>query len=78
MEYREMIRDCLRNIKGKNFNIEEGLVFNGWLDSIERIELINVLEKSFHFTLPVNEIDIDQLDSIDNICTLVRNHLEEL
>ena len=78
MEYKEMIRNCLRNIKGGNFNIEEGLVFNGWLDSIERIELINSLEENFHFKLPVNEINIDQLDSIENICTLVRNHMEEL
>jgi acyl carrier protein len=67
----EIIKKCLKKIKGDQFDIEKGLITDGWIDSFGLLKLVKILEEDADIKIPVDEIRIENFDDIDSIQKLV-------
>ena len=71
MSNRELIKKCLKKIKSENFDIETGLISEGWIDSFGLLKLIKILEEDVRIKIPLDEINVKNFDSIDAIQQLI-------
>lgn len=55
----------------KDLEFETPLLTTGILDSIATIKLVSFLEKEFDVTIEAHEADAENLNTIDDIATLV-------
>ena len=77
MEKRETIIKCIKKVKGNYFTQENHLVSDGWLDSIELIELVMELEEAFSLKIPIVNIAPENLDNIEEIEALIEGGLSD-
>ena len=71
METQEEIKRILKRIKGDWFEEEEFLISGGFISSFELIKLINEIEKEFEVKIPLERIEPEQFNSINNIIELI-------
>jgi len=53
-----------------------GLVRGGVLDSMSILQLVGFLEETFGVVLEAHELDVENLDTVEDIARLVRSKLE--
>lgn len=62
------------NISQKNYNDSLSEKYN--FDSLEFIMIISEIENHFKISLNDDDLQIDKLDSINSIITLINNYIE--
>lgn len=62
------------NISQKNYNDSLSEKYN--FDSLEFIMIISEIENHFKISLKDDDLQIDKLDSINSIITLINNYIE--
>ncbi len=74
---RERIIKCIKDIKGENFNIMDRYLEDGWFDSFEIINLIQILEEEFSINLDYNNVTAFDFNSVKDIEILIRGYLRK-
>jgi len=76
------MRDQIRNYISKNllgkgvpFTDEEPLFSQGKIDSLGHLKLISFLEKEFHISISMEELNWKNFDSVESIQNLVKGKL---
>lgn len=71
---KEAVRDLLKNslrLDTSKLGDADPLFSSGLIDSFALLELITVLESTFSIRIDAEKATIENLDSIDGICTLI-------
>lgn len=71
MNKEEIVRKCIREIKGESFQQEDNLISDGWLSSFELIELIARLEKAIGCKICLQNLSPDSFDSVAAISEII-------
>lgn len=73
----EKLMQILKGIKPKaDFENNQSLVDEGILDSLEIIEIITEVEKTFAIEIDPSEIDPDNFQSAESIWNMIQSHLD--
>lgn len=72
---REVIRKILKSIKGDYFDIEDNLLSDGYISSLELIQLIANIEREMSIRIPIGELVPEELDSIDGLSDMIERYL---
>lgn len=75
MKSENVVRECIKKIKGDFFRQEDHLISDGWLSSFDLIELIASLEESFDISISLDELTPDQFESVNRICEIVKKYI---
>ena len=67
----ERVRKILNKVVNNYRNQENDIVNEGMADSFEYVEIISELEKEFDIMIPIEEVRIEDLDSVTGICGLI-------
>lgn len=78
-EIKAKVTELIRtNIDGADsFSIEEDtmLITGGLIDSFDIISLISVMESEFGITLPFDELELENFDTVSSIAELICSRL---
>lgn len=66
------IIEVLQSVKGKDFWETRDLISSGFLDSFELLTFIKELEDYFNICIPLENITLEEFNSIDSIYELVQ------
>ena len=61
----------LKIVKGDYFDIEDNLITDGHINSLDFLELMVEIEKKYGIKLPIKDIDLNAFNSVDGICELL-------
>jgi acyl carrier protein len=67
----QKIKVLIEEIIGKELIDETHILDNGWLDSLQTINLVYRLEEEFNISIPVDEFSHENFNSIKSIERLV-------
>ncbi len=66
------IKKVIKKIKGEGFDYEKDFITGGYISSFDLIFLISELEKEFFITIPLDEIEPQNFNSVDEICEMLK------
>ncbi len=70
--FEENVIKSIKSIKGEWFEEKSELITAGYIDSYELIKLVNELEKVFDIKIPLERVDTDRFNNVDDICILMK------
>ncbi len=68
------IQKCLKELKGDYFEVTQGLITGGWMSSFALLKLIKMLEEEAEIKIPIEEITVENFDSVTAIQLLIDKH----
>ncbi len=74
-EIKEFIVQSIIKSEAVKIEFNTALISGGFIDSISTLQLVDYLEKKFKIEFQPNEVDRDNLDSIDLIADFVISKL---
>ena len=75
---KEKVLAILQEVKDDvDFAVSTSLLKDGLLTSLDIISLVSELNDAFDFTVPVAEVVPKNFDSVDAICAMVQQILDE-
>jgi acyl carrier protein len=72
-QVRAYVNDKLLSGDEEPVHVEDSssMIKSGLINSLAIVELIAYLERAFHVDVADHDINLDDFDSIDNICSLI-------
>ena len=70
------IMKCLKKVKGSTFDETENLIFDGWIDSFDILNLVKALEEEFEIKIAMEKIEPECFNSILSIGEMVKSFSE--
>lgn len=70
-EIKKILRDNIIELADVDVKNEMTLISSGFVDSFDMIKLIAIFENEFNITIAIENIDIQEFDTVDSIAKLV-------
>lgn len=67
----EKILQILKSLKGEYFDVKDNLITDGYISSFDLLALIDLLEREFDISIPVERITPEQFNSVDGILNII-------
>ncbi|EJP6470866.1 acyl carrier protein [Clostridium botulinum] len=75
MNIKNQIKDILKKnifeLADVEINDELELISKGYLESFDIINVISILEMKFNINIPIEEIEMTDFNTVNNICCLI-------
>ena len=71
MNMENELLELLRELKGKDFDKVSNLTTDGYIDSLDMVQYVNLIEDYYNICLPLERIDLYTFNSIESIMALV-------
>jgi len=60
----------------EDLSVDEDLFESGYLDSLGIVNLIIALEEEFQITLPMEDLNLEEFQSVESICKLITSLID--
>ena len=71
MDLDEKVFDIIKDVKGRYFDERRNLITDGFISSFELIALILKLERSFDIKIPIERIEPESFNSVEQIAAFM-------
>ncbi len=63
--------ELLNQVKGKNFDKQDNLMTDGYIDSLDLVEYVKLIEEEYKIKVPIEKIDMYHFNSLQSIKRVV-------
>ncbi|SDB28822.1 hypothetical protein SAMN02910298_01399 [Pseudobutyrivibrio sp. YE44] len=67
----ERLMELLKQLKGKNFVKDNNLMTDGYIDSLDILEYVKLIESEYKIKVPIEKIDMYHFNSLQSIKQVV-------
>lgn len=71
----EIIKANVDGTEEMNISPDTMLITGGYIDSFDIVSLISVLESEFNITLPFDDLDLEDFDTVSSIAGIIDSKL---
>ena len=75
MKDEERILSLLKKVKGDYFAERENLISDGYINSVELIELVSLMEQEFGIDIPLGDLRVEKFDNLNSIAEIIEEHM---
>lgn len=66
-----ILKDNIEELEGINIQNDTELITSGYVDSFDIINVISVLEETFGINISLDDVDLEQFNTVESICSLI-------
>ena len=66
-----ILKDNIEELEGINVQKDTALITSGYVDSFDIINVISVLEEAFGINISLDDVDLEQFNTVESICSLI-------
>lgn len=66
-----ILKDNIEELEGINVQNNTELITSGYVDSFDIINVISVLEEAFGINISLDDVDLEQFNTVESICALI-------
>ena len=67
----EILKENIEELEEVSLNGDTQLITSGYVDSFDIINVIGLLEQEFGTTIDLEDIELEQFDTVDSICSIL-------
>ncbi|HAG12857.1 MAG TPA: acyl carrier protein [Ruminococcus sp.] len=67
----EILKNNIEELEGVEINGSTQLITSGYIDSFDIINVISLLEQEFNTSIDLEDIELEQFDTVDSICAIL-------
>ena len=71
-----ILKDNIEELEGINVQKDTALITSGYVDSFDIINVISVLEEAFGINISLDDVDLEQFNTVESICSLIEKVYE--
>lgn len=66
-----ILKDNIEELEGINVQKDTALITSGYVDSFDIINVISILEEAFGINISLDDVDLEQFNTVESICSLI-------
>ena len=67
----EILKNNIEELEGVEISGSTQLITSGYIDSFDIINVISLLEQEFNTSIDLEDIELEQFDTVDSICAIL-------
>lgn len=67
----EILKNNIEELNDLELTSSMQLISSGYIDSFDIINIIGLLEQEFHINIDLEDIDLEQFDTVESICEIL-------